>query len=387
MRTALDGQFGNSVWNQPENYKLRGLGLHLYQESMRTIAKVGKVPSAADVEPIVADLPPAAADLQDIEPRNVHIVLLETFFDPASLGPDWVPEDPLAREFRELWDASGNSIALSPVFGGYTANAEFEVLCGFPVTENAVFFEGWLRRPAPCLPDLLRDAGYTTVASHPNVAGFWNRTQAYQLVGFDEYWSKNDFDMSDSAENFLLDHSYYDQVFDKLDTLPDGPLLNYMVTIYGHLPYPVTEEYPQVIDAGRDEGLLQGYLNHVYYKSRDLTAMLAELQKADPDALIVLFGDHLPYLGPNYQVYDEFKSLPKDRKEFTADMLDFLVSTPLVVLDGQRGPVKLGEFPLYRPAGADRGAARWRIRWHARLDGESGRHHGSIGIWHSLLHR
>ncbi len=348
LRLALDERFGNSVWNQPENFQLRGLALHLYQESVRTIDKVGKMPKAADIRPIVTDLPPAKADVTGLEPRNVHLILLETFFDPTSLGDEWVPDDPWDAAFRALWEESGNSIALSPVFGGYTANAEFEVLCGFPVTENAVFFEGWFRRRAACLPAVLKEAGYTTVASHPNVAGFWNRTQAYSLAGFDEYWSKNDFDMSDSAENFLLDHSYYEQAFDKLAELPEGPVLNYMVTIYGHLPYPATKDYPEVIEAGRDEGLLTGYLNHVYYKSRDLSAMLADLRKDDPDALIVLFGDHLPYLGPNYQIFDEFKSLPKDRNEFTGDMLDFLVSTPLVVIDGERGPLKLGKFPLYR---------------------------------------
>ncbi len=52
-----------------------------------------------------------------------------------------------------------------------------------------------------------------TIASHPNVPGFWNRTHAYNLVGFDTYLSKNDFDLSDSVDNLLLDHSYYDAFY------------------------------------------------------------------------------------------------------------------------------------------------------------------------------
>ena len=51
------------------------------------------------------------------------------------------------------------------MFGGYTANAEFELLCGFPVTEDAVFFEGWLRRDVPCLPRHLGQAGYRNAKS------------------------------------------------------------------------------------------------------------------------------------------------------------------------------------------------------------------------------
>ena len=112
-----------------------------------------------------------------------------------------MPDDPFPPELRALWAETGHSVTLSPVFGGYTANAEFEALCGFPVTENAVFFEGWLRRDVPCLPALLREAGYRTVASHPNVPGFWNRTHAYRLTGFDEYLSVADFDTSDTTRS------------------------------------------------------------------------------------------------------------------------------------------------------------------------------------------
>ncbi|MFT6307219.1 MAG: hypothetical protein ACJA0Z_002387, partial [Halioglobus sp.] len=33
---------------------------------------------------------------------NVHVIVLESFFDPITLGPTWVPEDPFPEDFREL---------------------------------------------------------------------------------------------------------------------------------------------------------------------------------------------------------------------------------------------------------------------------------------------
>lgn len=349
LKSALDRRFGNSVWNQPENFKRRGLGLHIVQETVRTISKVGKIPSSDDVSTVNIDLayklPQSTGQKKQ---RNVHMIVLESFFDPNSLGMDWVPENPLPDSFLELWDSTDRSTIMSPVFGGYTANAEFESLCGFPVTENAVFFEGWLRRKVPCLPRVLASLGYKTIASHPNVAGFWNRTHAYNLVGFDTYWSKSDFDTSDSVGNFVLDHSYYSQVFDKLDTEADRPVFNYMLTIHGHLPYPRNERYPDVVNAGKESYLLQGYLNHIYYKSRDLMDMLPRLRADDPDALIIIFGDHLPNLGKNYAVYTDIKKMMPDRKDFTGDMFEFLSSTPMIIIDGKRGPIKTGKMPLYR---------------------------------------
>lgn len=367
IRNYLDSRFGHSVWNQPENFVRRGLGLHIAQESVRTMAKVGKYPDEASIEQAMQELAsltplvktssdPGALNAaqaliptSDKRPRNVHIIVLESFFDPLTLGPDWVPEDPLPTSFRALWKKTGFSKALSPVFGGYTANAEFETLCGYPVTENAVFFEGWLRRNVPCLPNILADAGYRTVASHPNVPGFWNRTHAYSLVGFDTYLSKSDFDLSDSVDGLLLDHSYYDQVFEHIqpDKL-DAPLLNYMLTYHGHLPYPTNEQYPDQVEAGKDSGLLHGYLNQLWYKSRDLMDRIEQLREDDPSALIVAFGDHLPFLGPNYGVYSNVLGLPEDRAEFTGDMLEYLVTTPLIVIDGEQGPLDVGKLPLYQ---------------------------------------
>lgn len=354
LKSTLDRNFGNSVWNQPENFRKRGLGLHIVQEVARTLSKVGKTPSASAVNSVSIDLTYTQPELSTHQMRNVHMVVLESFFDPNSLGKEWVPEDPLPENFTELWDSTNRSTIMAPVFGGYTANAEFESLCGFPVTENAVFFEGWLRKKVPCLPEVLSSLGYESIASHPNVAGFWNRTLAYNLIGFDQYWSKAEFDTSDAVGNFVLDHSLYDQVFDKIDKLDkvgkekNSPVFNYMLTIHGHLPYPTNDNYPDMVDAGKESKLLQGYLNHVYYKSRDLMAMLDTLRSNDPEALIVIFGDHLPNLGKNYDVYTDIGKMMPDRDDFTGEMFRFLSSTPLIIIDGERGPLEMGSVPLYR---------------------------------------
>lgn len=371
LRVVLDTQLGNSVWNQPKNYRDRGVALHIAQETIRTFSKVNKPPASDEVELALDTIANTTAQSDDqqgddqrileselmkvissgaVKPeRNLHILVLESFFDPVTLGEQWVPEDPLPEDFRELWEQTDSSTLMAPVFGGYTANSEFEMLCGFPVLQNAVFFEGWLRNAAPCLPKLLADAGYRTIASHPNVPGFWNRNNAYPLIGFDEYLSKENFDMSDSVGTLLMDRSMYAQVYSHIEkTVQDEPVFNYMLTYYGHLPYPSSEAYPDKISAGQDSVLLHGYLNQIWYKSRDLMERIDILRREDPDALIVAFGDHLPFLGQNYGVYTQAWDLPGDRSEFTGKQLQQLTSPPLIVIDGKRGPLKLGKVPLYR---------------------------------------
>jgi hypothetical protein len=72
------------------------------------------------------------------------------------------------------------------------------------------------------------------------------------------------------------------------------------------------------------------------------------LRRKDPDAVIVMFGDHLPFLGGNLETYAKSGVLAQDRARFDDRMFRDQYSTPLIVIDGRNGPVKLGSVPLYR---------------------------------------
>jgi len=356
---SMDRWFGNVVWNQRGNFAGRGLLIHLVQETARYLDRGANPPGREEVVQAERVLhyqapPPAADGVADgMSRRNVHMLLLESFWDPTVLKAAGLSADPIDPAFRALWAETADTRVLSPVFGGYTANAEFEVLCGFPVTEDAVFFEGWLRRDVPCLPRLLENDGYRSIASHPNVAAFWNRVNAYRRIGFGTYWAKPDFELDDMNRNFLGDASYYRQVLEKISPLLDAgtPVFNYMLTIFGHLDYPLNEQRPAVIDTTDGSSLVRDYANTMYYKSRELMAFLSVLRARDPDALIVIFGDHAPFLGPNFGGFTESGLLADKRSKFDDDMFETLVSTPLVVIDGRRGPLQLGKVPMYELPG------------------------------------
>jgi hypothetical protein len=353
---SMDKWFGDVVWNQRGNFAGRGLLIHLLQESARYLNRGANPPTPDEVEKALREVgyetPAASADAGSpgAPRRNVHVIVLESFWDSTVLTAAGLSADPMDPEFHKLWAETANTRVLSPVFGGYTANAEFEVLCGFPVTEDAVFFEGWLRRDVPCLPHHLEGIGYHGIASHPNVAAFWNRVNAYRRIGFETYWAKPDFQMDDMNRNFLGDASYYRQVLEKISPMLDAgtPMFNYMLTIFGHLDYPLNEQRPSVIETTDDNEMVHGYVNTMYYKSRELMAFLSVLRARDPDALIVLFGDHAPFLGPNFGGYIESGLLAEKRSSFTDRMFETLVSTPLVVIDGKRGPLKLGKVSMYQ---------------------------------------
>jgi phosphoglycerol transferase MdoB-like AlkP superfamily enzyme len=349
----LDRYFGNSVWDQRSNYINRGAMLNLLQEGARFFASAHAVPDRDIALTAGASLLKNATqdtgEPGNLTPRNVHIVLLESFWDPALLKQAGYNQDPLAPAFRQLWKQAGYSHAMSPVFGGYTANAEFEILCGFPVMEDSVKFERQLRNDVPCLPRLLAEHGYHTLASHPNIPVFWNRVNAYRRIGFQTYWSKDDFLLDDMNREFLSDASLYRQVLDKMEGYLDRkqPLLDYIVTYFGHWNYPLSESRPNRITSSSKVKEVSTYANTVYYKSLELMTFLEHLKARDPDSIIVLFGDHLPFMGENFAGYADSVVLTSKRSDFSIDMFRFYVSTPMIIIDGPRGAVKTGDLAIY----------------------------------------
>lgn len=350
----LDGYFGNSVWDQRSNYVWRGATLYTLLETTRYFAVADVMPDgdmaqeAADN--LLAAAPEKPASPKAFTPRNVHIVLLESFWDPNELKKAKYKPNPLSPEFRELWKNAGYSHALDPVFGGFTANSEFEVLCGFPVVKDAVKFERQLLNDAPCLPHLLADKGYRTIASHPNVPVFWNRVNAYRRMGFETYWSLKDFVKDDMNREFMSDRTLYRQVLEKISGSLEAkqPVLDYIVTYFGHWNYPLSESRPNKVSSPSNVEEVPAYANTIYYKTRELMEFIKEVRKRDPEGIIVVFGDHLPFLGENFAGYVESGVLTTNRSDFTPAMFKSYVSTPMIIIDGKRGPVKFGSLPLYQ---------------------------------------
>ncbi|MCL7420904.1 MAG: LTA synthase family protein [Methylobacter sp.] len=349
----LDQFFGNSVWDQRSNYLWHGATVYTIQESARRFADADVTPdqdrAQESAENLLAAVPKKVG-VPAFTPRNVHIVLLESFWDPNELKKARYQQNPLAPEFRKLWKKAGYSHAMAPVFGGYTANSEFEVLCGFPVVKDNVKFERRLLNDVPCLPHILGENGYKTMASHPNVPVFWNRVNAYRRIGFQTYWSLQDFVKDDMNREFLSDVSLYRQVMEKIQPALDAhqPILDYIVTYFGHWNYPLSESRPNKITSPSSVEEVSGYANTVYYKSREMMDFINEMRKRDPDGIIVLFGDHLPFLGENFAGYVDSGVLAANRSDFTAEMFKFYVSTPMLIIDGKRGPIKFGSMPLYQ---------------------------------------
>lgn len=279
--------------------------------------------------------------------RNVHLVLLETFWDPKALKAYQFSRDPFDPRFRRLLEQGGNSAVMTPHFGHLTANAEFEALCGLPATEDAVF-QNRLKDVLPCLPRILRELGYQTLASHTNHRDSWGRDTAYRYMGFANFNAYEAFVRDDLDGVFLNDASFYRQnrtVVSRFDR--STPYFNYLVTISSHYPYQLNgDRRPPLVNVSPADAQVQDYANVLAYSSRAFMDWVEAVRKDDPDALIVAFGDHAPALPPDQRPYAESGINTSSRPFDGADTLVTMSRTPLLFIDGRKGAVDVGTMPL-----------------------------------------
>ncbi len=351
INEGLASLLGYNEFQAVVNLDDRGPFLYLLDEYARDRAAAGDLPTQAEVEAALKDIglktPLPAPSLT--QPRDIYIFMMETLWDPSLLKAAHYSRDPLAPAYRALWEQAGESKSMVPVFGSGTPNSEFEALCGEPIFDVNIVFMTALKRPLLCLPRLLARLGYHTYAVTPDDFGVWNRGEALRLLGFQRFYEGRNLDLSDRNGAFLSDASLFDQtdlLLDK-DTKP-GPRLTYIATDSGHYPFELDNpRRPPLITSSSSNPLVTGYANVVYYDTAELAAYIQRIRSRDPDALIVAFGDHLPVLGDGLKEFAASGLMTPIENRLTPAMLAIQQSTPLLVIDGRHGPLKLGQVSLY----------------------------------------
>ncbi len=352
INAFLNDIYPYKLWDKKYNHDARGASLYILEEVTRFVSNREEPPEKREVIQALDENSHEKQEKMSASSgarRNIHLIVVESLWDAKNLKNAGLSDDPFDPRFRELWNKTGNSMVMSPTFGGGTANAEFEILCGQPVTIDGIVFQTGLRNSElPCLPRILSRYGYHAIATHPNVPSYWNRVHSYRRLGFDEYKSERDIDMDDMNGDYLSNASLFRQNRERLvDILEDTPVFNYVLTIAEHWKYSLNSSRPDLVTSTSRDEFVQRYVNVIRYGTMELMDHLDELSSSDPDALVVILGDHLPLFGANMAGYRESGFFLKEKGEFSAKDAKQFSSTPLVVIDGKNGPQSLGTVSMF----------------------------------------
>lgn len=178
---------------------------------------------------------------------------------------------------------------------GTTSDAEFLSQCSlYPSRTGSVYYDR-AANDLRCLPELLRESGYETVAMHGNRPDFWNRAAMYPTVGINRFYDVRDFEMSEPIGMGVPDPEFFDQAVDKLVELP-RPFYALLISITSHTPF----DYPNLPRGFLDHGDLDGtrvaaYFDSLHYTDKALGVLLDKLERTGllDESILVVYGDHM----------------------------------------------------------------------------------------------
>ncbi|WP_157314985.1 LTA synthase family protein [Chitinibacter sp. GC72] len=186
---------------------------------------------------------------------------------------------------------------ISPVYGGGTADAEFEALTGLsslalPGIDFQNFSDRYDQRSATLVSEL-KNHGYLTTGMHNYYGSFYKRAEVYPKFGFDHTRFVDKMKWNRKA-GWPKDSAMYDVALEQYRSAPpQQKQLMFLVTVSTHGPF----------IANQDAGLSQ-YRARLDLAVSDLLAFNSALQQQAKargrELIVVVFGDHKPALNKEF---------------------------------------------------------------------------------------
>jgi phosphoglycerol transferase MdoB-like AlkP superfamily enzyme len=325
------------MWDQKENYSHNGFAAaFILNVPMADVAKPKGYSKKAirSIAPTVAvSVPPDAPD--------IIIVMNESFWDATRLPNTKITPDPIPTVRANL---SGEMF--SPEFGGTTANIEFETLTGFSnafLPYGSIPYQQYMRRPMPSLASFLGSQGYVTRALHPYAKWFWNRGTTYKDFGFDEFMSEENLPPLATRGPLVSDKAFFNEIMREADQ-QKRPFFFFAVTLQNHGPYepfrytdPTVDVETTASDTSKQSIL--SYAEGTHDGDKALASLMDWAKHRKRHTILVMFGDHLPPLGPAYVETGFLKDNVAPRSG-PLDKMKMDHETPLVIWSNRSGPVR-----------------------------------------------
>lgn len=308
--------------NEPEGYSPDALEelLNQYYPTEKPSDNTQKPPVT------LPDTTPPETQEEPQKKPNIIVVMNETFSDLASIASamkkDFVTDVEVLPFFNSLSNDAPNvskGFAMASVFGGNTANSEFEFLTSNSMAflpQNVVAYNQYLNESnAFSVVDIVEAAGYRTIGMHPEVETNWRRNHIYQYYGFDEtYFLEttasgiksfvNGKSLTDEElyRTHVSDSTVYNRVIELYENKgEDEPLFVFAITMQNHSGYTTSNfEYEVHMNSAGTSKSVDEYLTSVHNSDKALQELITYFEAQEEETLIVFFGDHQPSLPTSF---------------------------------------------------------------------------------------
>lgn len=271
-------------------------------------------------------------DEQQLYP-NIIAIMNESFADLRVLG-EYSTNIEVLPYLDGLSKNTVKGTLYSSVYGGNTANSEYEFLTGCSIayfSERVVPYQLFMNEQRPSLISQMKDIGYETVFMHPYRSYSWNRPSVYSALGVDEMIYEEDMDNLEYIRAYASDASQYEYVKKYLESERDKPLFLFDVTVQNHGGYTgEISELPEKVTITGHEGQYtetENYLTLVHESDRALGELLSYLENYDEPTIVVFYGDHQPAIETGFIEM----AMNKSESDFTLEDRQKMYQVPFFI--------------------------------------------------------
>lgn len=239
---------------------------------------------------------------------NIITVLLESFVDPNEFNFMTYSKDPTPF-FHYLEDHFSSGYLQVPVVGAGTANAEFEILTGMKLQYfgTGEYPYKTILKETDCesVAAVMKSLGYGTHAVHNNGGKFYSRDNAFSMMGFDNFISKEMMDITSFTPTggWAEDSILAQEIIKTLTCTENQPDFTYGITVGSHGAYPedsiVDNPYCEVygLESEEETNKWTYYMHQINKTDQFLQDLCTGLNALGEDTIVVFWGDHLPTMG------------------------------------------------------------------------------------------
>lgn len=288
-------------WIESEQYQAKGL-VYPFIYSINDV----KVTPPEDYDPKIAEEILNKYSYQDIsEDKKINIVsiMLEAYNDFSEFEGVELNID-VYEEFHKLQEESIQGKLVTNVFGGGTIDTERGFLTGYHNHPKYL-------NKTNAFPWYFKEQGYRTESMHPITGSFYNRRNVNEYLGIDKF-DHYDNKYKEIQEDYLMDMKFFDYIIEGFEESKKEniPYFHFSVTYQNHGPYADTKstETEYLVRKNHyndpDYNIINNYLNGINQTDKALKKLIDRFRNEEEPTVIVLFGDHNPWLGAGNSVYN-----------------------------------------------------------------------------------
>ena len=293
----------NENWDPKEEYHNNGLVASLFKQSRNLIIHE---PEGYDLESLTNLAKtievPIIENSDDYEIPNVIAIMNESFAELSVVG-DFKTNTEYLSYFNSLSENTIKGNLHVSIFGATTPNSEWEFLTSNSmafVPKRTVPYQQYVLRKSYSLASIFKELDYTTSAIHCYYPQGYNRNLAYPRLGFDKFYSMYELKDLTFIREYPDDISTYKNIIDLYENKGDKKMFNFTLTMQNHGSYTDENFENTVIAEDGQYPKLNQYLSLIKIADESLKELLTYFENQEEPTIIVLFGDHQPY------VEDEF---------------------------------------------------------------------------------